>query len=267
MTAEKQVQKVECAPPSKIKSKSIAFVSIMSALGVVFAAMTPFLAIMPGVNVDLSHIGTYIVSLAGGPIFGAFSGAIGGIIPAATFANALVIPGKIMTGVTVGFIALVLRRIPKAKENKALQVVIVPIAGIVGYLPEYVYTVWDLTVLLHFPDFVVTTIMTKAWIEIICITTLMTILFAIPAIAQGIKGLIGDDARLTAREYAVSGIVIVAAIVLMMSLFMGFGYRTTPGDRITSAFFGWLIGAAVALGVLILVLLMKLKSAPCPPTQ
>ncbi len=278
MSTEKQVQKQECVEPAKIKSKSIAFVSIMSALGVVFAAMTPLLTIMPGVNVDLSHIGTYIVSLAGGPIFGAFSGAIGGIIPAATFGNALVIPGKIMTGVTVGFIAFGLRRLfafifkrfnmsMESKGYKALQIIIIPIAGIAGYIPEFVYTVWDLTVLAHLPNFVIATIMTKAWIEIICITALMTGLFAVPPIAQGIKGLIGDNARLKTRDYTATGIVIIAAIVMMMSLLMGFGYATNTAEELAGVFFGWLIGAGIALGALVLVLLVKMRNAPCPPSQ
>jgi hypothetical protein len=266
----------ECLPQKGFKSKSIAYVAIMGALGSVLAFISMLMVPLgPNVALDLSHIGTYIVALPGGPLLGLIAGALVSVIPAFRFANAAFIPGKIMTGVTVGLIAFLFKRIPKYKENKALQVFSIPIAGIVGYIPEAIFTMWDLQLIMTFPgaDAVILSIMIKAWIEIIVISCLMTVLLNIPAIASGIKGLIGDEAKLSAKEYLVSGIVIGLSILMLMSIFVNTGF-VTVGDHglgfqtptlLLSVFFTWIIVTGAIVAVLVVVLLVKTRQAPCPP--
>jgi hypothetical protein len=266
----------ECGPQKTFKSKAVAYVAMMSALGTILAVISMILVPFgPNVALDLSHVGTYLVALPGGPILGLIAGALVGVIPGFRFANAALIPGKMMTGVTVGLIAFLFKKIPKYKENKALQIISIPIAGIVGYIPEAIFTMWDLSLVMAFPgaDAVILTIMIKAWIEIIVISCLMTLILNIPAIAQGIKGLIGEDAKLSAKEYLVSGIVIGLGVAMLMGIFVNTGFMNisdygldfkTPG-LLLSVFFTWIIVTGVVVGVLVVVLLVKMKQKPCPP--
>lgn len=262
-----------CAPVQALHTKGIAFVGIMSALGVVLGAISTFgIPILPGVVVDLSHVGTYIVALAGGPVFGLCAGAIVGVIPSFAIGNPMIIPGKMMTGVTVGFACMLLKRvIPKATSNKVVYPVIILISGIVGYIPEYIFTVWNLTYVVGLPEFVITSIVTKAWTEIFSISILMAVLFGIPAIKDGIASLIGNKARLSPRDYIVSSIVLASSILCMMVLLLLPVSTVRPEwatpDLMVQSFLGWLVGAMVVLGVLVVILLVRLKQderATCP---
>lgn len=160
--------------------KSIAFVGIMGAMGAVLAFLSNYikLSFSAGVNVsvDLSHIGTFIVALTGGPILGMIAGGLVGLIPAIQYFNFALIPGKMITGFFVGFIySLVMKR---TKENhKSIQKFsAVMIAGLLGYIPEYLFTIWDMRLIVGIPGFVILPIMIKAPIEIILISILMGVL-------------------------------------------------------------------------------------------
>ena len=91
-------------------SKTIAFVAIMGALGTLAGAISLYFTIGPGTALDFSHIGTYIVAIGAGPILGAITGAIVGILPAFRFGNVALIPGKLLTGFTVGIIYFSLKK-------------------------------------------------------------------------------------------------------------------------------------------------------------
>jgi hypothetical protein len=260
----------EPGPKQGLKSKAVAYVAMMSALGTILGLISMLLVPFgPNIALDLSHIGTYLVALPGGPILGLIAGALVGVIPGFRFANAALIPGKMMTGVTVGLIAFLFKKIPKYKENKALQIISIPIAGIFGYIPEAIFTIWDLKIVMVFPgaDAAIMTIMIKAFIEIVVISCLMTLILNIPTIAQGIKGLIGEDARLSAKEYLVSGIVIGLSIVMLMGIFVNTGFMNITDyglqfqepDDLLKVFFAWIIVSGIIVGVLVLVLLVKLR--------
>ncbi len=268
----------ECGPQKTFKSKAVAYVAMMSALGTILGFISMLLVPFgPNIALDLSHVGTYLVALPGGPILGLIAGALVGVIPGFRFANAALIPGKMMTGVTVGLIAFLFKKIPKYKENKALQIITIPIAGIFGYIPEAIFTMWDLGLVMKFPgaDAVILTIITKAWIEIIVISCLMTLILNIPAIAQGIKGLIGEDAKLSAKEYLVSGIVIGLSVVMLMGIFVNTGFVNITDygpdfqepSLLLEVFFAWIIVSGIIVGVLALVLFVKLRQKPCAPVS
>lgn len=217
----------------------------------------------------MSHVGTYLVAIPGGPILGAIAGALVGIIPAFRFANALFIPGKIMTGFTVGLIAFLFKRLPKFKENKTLQVVVIPISGILGYIPEYLFTVWDLSAVLGYPDVVILTIITKAWIEIIVISIFMMVVLSIPTVSSNIKQLVGDDAKLGIKEYLLTGIIISFSIFMLMAIFVNTGFTWDYGfhepSLLLSVFFGWLIAIGILTGVLAIILFIRWKHTPLNP--
>mgnify|MGYP006297709657 CR=1 FL=1 len=96
----------------------------------------------------------------------------------------------------------------------------------------------------------------------------MTIILLIPVIKQQIRALIGTEANLGIRDYLVSGIVIVASILFMMLLFPYYppvadiepSYSPSTTFNI---FFSWIIGAGVALGILVIILIVRIKKIEC----
>ncbi len=172
-------------------SKSVAFMGIMSALGVVLSLSVFAIPISAGVALDLSHIGTYLVAIGGGPILGAIAGAIVGILPAFNFVNVGLIIGKAMTGFTVGALYFGFSRIKIFQQKKWLTLFAIILAGIVGYVPEYLFTIWDLSFIVHMPIEIILTILAKAWIEIPVISVLTAALYNIPAIREGVNQLMG----------------------------------------------------------------------------
>ncbi|MHA1733560.1 MAG: hypothetical protein ACTSU5_16555 [Promethearchaeota archaeon] len=248
------------ATSTELHSRSVAFVAIMAALGTILSwVSTMSLPIGPGISVDLSHIGTYIVAIGGGPILGLATGSIVGLIPSFQYANPAVIPGKMMTGITVGIIYFALKRIPQIRDNEKLKLLAIPIAGIVGYVPEYIFTIWDLKYIVGMPDVAIATILSKAWVEIVVISVITTILFGVPAIQDGIKKLIGEDNKLGRLDYVVTGIVIAASIVLLTSIFINTGFGWNPASTLVEVFWGWLVAIAVVLVVLVVALVVQIK--------
>ncbi|MHA1681522.1 MAG: hypothetical protein ACTSUE_10960 [Promethearchaeota archaeon] len=251
------IETLEASGQGKLHSKSITYVGIFAGLGALLSLLsTMTLPIGPGVSVDLSHVGTYMIALVGGPLLGLLGGTIVGVIPAFQYANPMVIPGKAMTGVTVGLVSLLFQRIPAIKGNQKLLAIVYPIAGILGYVPEYIFTAWNLD-FLGMPEPVIISILTKAWIEIAIITALTTFILSIPAVREGTHSLVGKDAKLEVPDYLASGIVVLSSIFFIMAFLMSTGFSFFTSGMLVETFLGWLIGIGIILGVLVIALIIN----------
>jgi len=238
-----------------LNSKSVAFVSIMSALGAVLSLSMFVIPLGPNIILDISHIGTYIVAIGGGPILGAIAGALVGIIPAFRLANVALIPGKMLTGLSVGAIYFALRRIKLFKENKRLTFIPILIAGIVGYLPEYIFTIWNLNFIVHMPLDVIFIILAKAWIEISVISVITAALFSIPAMREEVDRLVGKNAALGAIEYAVSAIVITLTMLLVFAI----NYPGISDPGVQYVFNILVVVIFIVLGALIAFIIVRIR--------
>ncbi len=238
-----------------LNSKSVAFTSIISALGAVLSLSVFALPLGPGVALDLSHIGTYIVAIGGGPILGAIAGALVGIIPAFRFANIGLVIGKSLTGLSVGAIYFALRRIKIFKKKKLLTFIPMIIAGIVGYLPEYVFTIWDLNYIVHLPLEIIFLILAKVWIEIPVISGLTVGLYSIPTIRNEVNQLVGENAKLGVIEYSASGIVIILTMLFIFAI--NYGGLTDPNAQF---FFNILVVVLlIVLGILVAFVIVRVR--------
>jgi len=162
----------------KLSPKKIAYISMFSALGVVLVILTLF-PMGPYIYFDLSHVGTSLSAILLGPIAGGITGFIVGILPGVTFSNPLVPPFKALTGI---FIAIL------SKKTRPF------IAVFVGYLPEGFLTFFTLSVVkipYGLPWPVVSSILIKAFIEIIAIGILMEILMKNKGLKQFLQSKVG----------------------------------------------------------------------------
>jgi len=154
----------------RLTANSIAFVGIMSALGIVLSIIA-FMPLGPGINVDLSHIATFIVAVAGGSWLGGITGLIVGIYPMVQFnMNYLVPVGKALNGVVVGFLA---------KKTRPF------FAIIVGWIAEAAVIfltlgVWGIPYSL--PGAVVQGILLKVTAEIVLLGVIVELLFRSKAV-------------------------------------------------------------------------------------
>jgi riboflavin transporter FmnP len=164
--------------------KTLTYTAIMAALGVALAVLS--IELMPlaptQISIDLSHLGTFLVAIPGGPIIGAIAGAIVGIYPGFAFGYShgtmgllglVGLPlGKAMTGAFSGLTQRYLKR-------PLLSVII-------GYVPECIFTLWLFAMVCPFvlgwdPYFSLIIlgipILMKAWIEILAMAFLMESVF------------------------------------------------------------------------------------------
>jgi thiamine transporter ThiT len=89
----------------KIDTKGIMFIAIMASLGNVLSfvtmQLTPLVPNIPlgpvsvSIALDISHLTTFIAAIYGGPVIGAITGAIGGLVAAFQFGFS---QGNIVTG-------------------------------------------------------------------------------------------------------------------------------------------------------------------------
>lgn len=173
----------------KITTKQIAFVGIMSALGTALALVS-FIQIGPNINIDLSHIGTFIVAIALGPFYGMITGTLIGIYPMTVFGNPLVPVGKALTGFVVGLLAMKLHLVGEEKEKRRIPK-IVP-AVFVGWIPEAVFILVTMGILgipMLFPMPVVEGILVKGSGEIIALGIVCEFLFASKALRGNLASL------------------------------------------------------------------------------
>ncbi|MEM2914210.1 MAG: LytS/YhcK type 5TM receptor domain-containing protein [Candidatus Bathyarchaeia archaeon] len=161
-----------------MKTKTIAFITMMGALGNILFVISNYLGpIVPGVSIDLSHIPTFIAAIYGGPLIGFLTGLIAGILPgiyygplgAGSWVGLIGLPiGKSIAGISAG---LLFKNVGMKQRNKSLLAV--PLI-LISYVPECIYTILYFIALL--PFFVgsggaglLIFVLPKAWAEIIFI--------------------------------------------------------------------------------------------------
>jgi hypothetical protein len=171
-------------------ARRIAFIALMGSLGNAMFVVSQTIFKTGQIALDLSHIGTFVAALYGGPLVGLITGLIVGIGPGLYFGylggslgllGLIGLPvGKAMTGVTVGYLARIIKidstRHPSWK---------VPVVTLLGYIPEALFTIlyFETFIVLWMPGFTsyllsqygtmhayVAFLMTKAWIEIVILT-------------------------------------------------------------------------------------------------
>jgi uncharacterized membrane protein len=173
--------------------RTIAFVALMGALGNVMFVVSQTIFKTGSIALDLSHIGTFIAAIYGGPLVGLMTGFIVGIGPGMYFGylggslgllGLIGLPvGKALTGVTVGYLARIFRT--DSTKHPSWKV---PAITLVGYLPEAIFTVvffetfvviWTPTVAAPLMQYYgsmeafVIPLLAKAWIEIGILTAFM----------------------------------------------------------------------------------------------
>lgn len=165
-----------------VKSKSLALVGIMGALGNVLAFISIVLVPIAGsVALDLSNLAVVVVGFYGGWRLGSLTGLIAGVVPG-TYFGLMQSPGilgffslmlgKALTGLTVGVLAGLIG-IERRKRKSLLAVPMV----LVGYVPEFIFTAVYFLALLPFLlggaetwAFIFSLVAVKAWAEMILIS-------------------------------------------------------------------------------------------------
>jgi LytS/YehU family sensor histidine kinase len=173
--------------------RKIVFVALMGALGNVMFVVSQTFFKASQIALDLSHIGTFVAAVYGGPWIGFLTGLIVGIGPGLNFGyfggslgllGLIGLPvGKALTGLTVGYITKFLKL-----QNAKRSAWKVSLATLVGYVPECIFTVvyfeWLVVILL--PDvaasftlyfgsihLLVLSVLAKAWVEIALLSIFM----------------------------------------------------------------------------------------------
>ncbi len=174
-------------------SRRVIFVSIMAALGNVMFIVSRTIFATNQIALDLSHIGTFIAAVYGGPWVGFLVGLVVGVGPGLYFGyfggslgllGAVGLPiGKALTGLTVGYLSSLLRT--KIREHQSWMIAF---AILIGYLPECIFTIFyfETLVAILLPNvaesfityfgslhLLVISILTKAWIEIALLSVFM----------------------------------------------------------------------------------------------
>jgi len=171
----------------KSKSKTIAFISLMGALGNILFALSNYVGqIIPGVSIDLSHIPTFIASLYGGPLLGFLTGLLVGILPGIQYGplsphgswfTIILLPlGKSLTGLTAGLLSKALR----INQSKHGSLIIVPLV-LMSFIPECLYIILYFVALLPLlvgsgTASVLIFVLPKAWAEIVFMSVFMAAL-------------------------------------------------------------------------------------------
>jgi len=167
-------------------TKRLALIGLMGGLGNVLFLLSQFVFNAGQIKLDLSHVGTLVAAIYAGPWVGMMTGLVVGTIPGLYFGyiggslgllGLLGLPiGKALTGYTVGALSRMLR-IGTREKSSILAVIIV----IVGYLPEFVFTIllFELLVPIFVPMAapfllpLLAGILIKAWIEIFAMSFYM----------------------------------------------------------------------------------------------
>jgi len=182
----------EYKPTPRFNNKTVAYIAFMAALGTAVSILTINM-VQLGVTqiaLDLSHLGTFLVAIPGGPLLGAITGLIAGIYPGIAFGyiwgqlgivGLIGLPvGKAMTGLTSGVLQRTLKR---------------PFFSVtVGYAPECLFTIWLFVYLVpiltpipaQFVLVIALGIVTKAWMEILFMGFVMETVF----LSRGIVSLL-----------------------------------------------------------------------------
>src|SRR3972149_7935296 len=173
-----------------MNAKQVAFIAMMSALGLVISAIStnlaPFLTSVGGQGgaaLDLSHVATFVAAIFGGPFVGAIVGFFGGIYAGYYFGyvvgslgllSLIGLPlGKALTGLTAGFLYRKLG-INNRSKHSSLTVPVI----LASYVPECIYTIFYFLYLAPYfygvlMNFMIPIVIPKAWIEVIVMSLLM----------------------------------------------------------------------------------------------
>lgn len=171
--------------------------AIMIALGTALAILSIELPLAPNqITLDLSHIGTFLAAIPGGPIYGLITGALVGVYPGFAYGfthgsmgliGVISLPiGKAMTGGLCGIIQRFVKR---------------PLVTVtISYVPECFYTLWLFIYIIppltgwpvELAYMIVLGIILKAWIEILFMAFLMESIFLSRGIVQLLKGVFPD---------------------------------------------------------------------------
>jgi thiamine transporter ThiT len=174
-------------------SKKVVFVALMAALGNVMFVASQTVFKTTQIALDLSHVGTLIAAIFGGPWIGLATGLLVGIGPGLYFGyiggslgllGLIGLPvGKALTGLTVGYMG----RIFKVGESKYSSWKIVPLT-LLGYVPEAIFTAFyfESLMVLLLPDVatffisifgsldvLVISILMKGWVEMALMSVFM----------------------------------------------------------------------------------------------
>ncbi|MBS7632143.1 hypothetical protein KEJ15_00755 [Candidatus Bathyarchaeota archaeon] len=171
-------------------TKQLAFIAMMSALGITLSIITlnlaPISVVVPGQGVaalDLSHLATFIAAFFGGPYVGAFVGFFSGIYAGYHFGyvagtlgllSLIGVPiGKAMTGLTSGF----LFRKLGANQPSRSSFLTIPIV-LVSYIPECLFTIFYFVylIMIFYGSawwFMIPLVIPKAWVEIFVMSLVM----------------------------------------------------------------------------------------------
>ena len=183
----------------RLTPKMIAYIAIMAALGTALAIVTiEFLpSIAPGIDLDFSHVGTFLAAIPGGPIIGLITGAIVGVYPGFAFGfthgqlgvfGLVALPfGKALTGLFCGIIQRYVKR---------------PLVSVtLSYIPECFFTIWlfvNVMPLFGWPPdaatgFVIALgISVKAWIEILAMAFMMEMVFLSRGVVHLLRNIFPD---------------------------------------------------------------------------
>jgi len=177
------------AKTAHIDLKILTFTAIMGALGNVLFLLSQTLLSWGQIALDISHIGTLMAAVYGGPLAGLIAGLMVGLGPGLYFGyiggslgllGLLGLPaGKALTGISVGL----LTRWLKIGERKGSSIILIP-SILMGYIPECIFTAFFFKVLvvIFLPSIakflvpLLVPILTKAWIEMGIMSLLMAAL-------------------------------------------------------------------------------------------
>lgn len=179
-------------PSQTYSTKKVVYIAIMAALGTAVSIITinfVHLGVWQ-IALDLSHLGSFLVAIPGGPILGAITGALAGIYPGIAFGyiwgslgivGLIGLPaGKALAGFATGYVQLKLKR-------PFLSVII-------GYVPECIFTIALFVFVVPFTTgmpgdialLISLGIAAKAWIEILFMAFVMETIF----LSRGIVSMI-----------------------------------------------------------------------------
>jgi len=164
-------------------ARKISFCAIMSIIGNILFIPTRF-AIGGQVVPDFSHIATFISAIYGGTYIGFIVGFLSGLLPGIFFGplgslgilGLIGLPlGKSLTGLTLGLLVDIL----KIREKNRFKWIL-PLAPL-SYIPECIFTIiffkYVIPLFLKISlEFLIPIILSKAWIEIILISIITSIL-------------------------------------------------------------------------------------------
>ena len=162
----------------RLDLKNLIFTIMMGALGNVLFLLSETVLSWGQIALDISHIGTLIAALYGGPIAGLIAGLLVGLGPGLYFGyiggslgllGLVCLPvGKALTGFFAGLLA----RWLKVERRASSSLMTIPIV-LMGYVPECIFTVFFFKVLVAIllpfaAQFLIpflVPILIKAWIE------------------------------------------------------------------------------------------------------